>query len=224
MIVAEQKKITEIIEMLGDDFETLFIVGCGTCVTVSMAGGEREVKALAELLRLYYSGQKKDIKIETATVKRQCDFEFLDEIEEEVERTDLVLSLGCGVGVQHLAERYPDRVILPGLNTSFYGATTGVGEWSERCIGCGNCVLDKYMGVCPVVRCSKGLLNGPCGGSQDGKCEVDPEIDCGWELIYNRAVRLGKLRELARYEPPKDWQTYRDGGPRKLVNTEYFDG
>lgn len=224
MIVAEQKKITEIIEMLGDDFETLFIVGCGTCVTVSMAGGEREVKALAELLRLYYSEQKKDIKIETATVKRQCDFEFLDEIEEEVERTDLVLSLGCGVGVQHLAERYPDRVILPGLNTSFYGATTGVGEWSERCIGCGNCVLDKYMGVCPVARCSKGLLNGPCGGSQDGKCEVDPEIDCGWELIYNRAVRLGKLKELARYEPPKDWQTYRDGGPRKLVNTEYFDG
>jgi ferredoxin len=224
MIVAEQKDTKEIIEMLGDDFNNLLIAGCGTCVTVSMAGGEREVNALAEVLKVYYKNKGKKVKIETATVKRQCDFEFLDELEEAVERNDLILSLGCGVGVQHLVERYPDMIVLPGLNTSFYGATTDVGEWSERCIGCGNCVLDKYFGICPVARCAKGLLNGPCGGSQDGKCEVNPDIDCAWELIYQRASRLGKLDELKSFTPPKDWSTFRDGGPRKLVNKEYNAG
>ncbi|MFW5985929.1 MAG: methylenetetrahydrofolate reductase C-terminal domain-containing protein [Halanaerobiales bacterium] len=221
MIVAEQKELKQIIEMLGDDFQNLLILGCGTCVTVSMAGGEREVAAMAEALRLYYSSNERDVNIETETVKRQCDFEFIDEIEVEIDRNDLVLSLGCGVGVQHLTERYPEKLILPGLDTSFYGATTDVGEWSERCIGCGQCVLDQYLGICPVARCSKSLLNGPCGGSQDGKCEVDPEIDCAWELIYNRAEKLGMVDQLLGYEEPKDWQTYRDGGPRTLVNEEY---
>lgn len=222
MIVARQKKADEIIAMLGDELDSLFIVGCGTCVTVSMAGGEREVNSLAELLRLYFKNKKLSIQINTAVIKRQCDNEFIDEIEDEIKNNELVLSMGCGVGVQQLVERHPEKVILPGLDTSFYGATTGVGEWSERCIGCGNCILNKYMGICPIARCSKRLLNGPCGGSQDGKCEVDPEIDCGWELIYTRAVTLGQLNNFIGYEPPKDWQTYRDGGPRKLINSEYF--
>src|SRR6056297_1220345 len=170
-----------------------------------MAGGEREVNSLAEVLRTYYASQGRDVEIETDTVKRQCDFEFLDDIEEEINRNDLVLSLACGIGVQHLVERYPKKVVLPGLNTSFYGATTAVGEWSERCIGCGECVLDQYFGICPIARCSKGLLNGPCGGSQDGKCEVDPEIDCAWELIYKRAEKLGMVDQLLEYKKPKDW-------------------
>ncbi len=223
MIVGEQKDLNEIIDMLGDDFDSLLIAGCGTCVTVSMAGGEKEVEALAEILNMHYKNIGRDVKIETATVKRQCDFEFLDELEEQVKRNDLTLSLACGVGVQQLVERYPDKIFLPGLNTTFYGATTDTGEWSERCIGCGNCVLDQYFGICPIARCSKSLLNGPCGGSQDGKCEVDPEIDCVWELIYNRAKKLGKLDELTKLEPPKDWSTYRDGGPRKLINEEVYN-
>ncbi|MBS3811419.1 MAG: methylenetetrahydrofolate reductase C-terminal domain-containing protein [Halanaerobiales bacterium] len=223
MLVAEQKNVKEIIDMLGDDFEKLLIVGCGTCVTVSMAGGEREVNSLAEVLRTYYASQGRDVEIETDTVKRQCDFEFLDDIEEEINRNDLVLSLACGIGVQHLVERYPKKVVLPGLNTSFYGATTAVGEWSERCIGCGECVLDKYFGICPVARCAKGLLNGPCGGSQNGECEVDPDTDCAWELIYNRAVELDKLDELIDLVEPKNWEVYRDGGPRTLVNKEYHE-
>lgn len=221
MIVAEQKGIKEIVEILGDDFKDLLILGCGTCVTVSMAGGEREVAAIAEALNLYYNNNDREVNIETETVKRQCDFEFIDEIEVEIDRNDLVLSLGCGVGVQHLTERYPEKLILPGLDTSFYGATTDVGEWSERCIGCGQCILDQYLGICPVARCSKSLLNGPCGGSQDGKCEVDPEIDCAWELIYNHAEKLGMVDQLLGYKEPKDWQTYRDGGPRTLINEEY---
>lgn len=223
MIVAEQKDVKEIIEMLGDDFEKLLIVGCGTCVTVSLAGGEREVNSLAEILRTYYTQHEQEVDITTLTVKRQCDFEFIDDIEEEINNNDIILSLACGIGVQHIVERYPDKVVLPGLDTSFYGATTAVGEWSERCIGCGECVLDKYFGICPIARCSKRLLNGPCGGSQDGECEVDPSIDCAWELIYDRAKKLGKLSELMDYIEPKNWETFRDGGPRTLINEEYHE-
>ncbi len=223
MIVAEQKKVKEIIDMLGDDFNKLLIAGCGTCVTVSLAGGEREVNSLAEILRTYYANKGRDIEIETLTAKRQCDFEFIDEIEKEIKRNDIILSLACGIGVQHLVERYPKKVVLPGLNTSFYGATTAVGEWAERCIGCGECVLDQYFGICPVARCAKGLLNGPCGGSQNGECEVDPDTDCAWELIYDRGCELDRLEELIEYEPPKDWEVFRDGGPRTLVNEEYHE-
>ena len=223
MIVAEQKNVKEIIDLLGDDFESLLIAGCGTCVTVSLAGGEREVKTLAEVLRTYYANQDRDVKIETTTVKRQCDFEFIDDIEEEIKRNDVILSLACGIGVQHLVERYPKKVVLPGLDTSFYGATTAVGEWSERCIGCGDCVLGDFFGICPIARCSKHLLNGPCGGSQHGECEVDPSIDCAWQLIYDRAEALDKIDELTDYLDPKNWETYRDGGPRTLVNEEYHE-
>src|SRR6056297_1168178 len=223
MIVAEQKNVKEIIDMLGDDFENLLIAGCGTCVTVSLAGGEREVKSLAEILRTYYVNKDKEVNIETTTVKRQCDFEFIDEMEEAVKRNDIVLSLACGVGVQHVVEKFPEKIVLPGLDTSFYGATTAVGEWSERCIGCGDCVLGDFFGICPIARCSKHLLNGPCGGSQNGECEVDPSIDCAWQLIYDRAETLGKLEELIDYLEPKNWETYRDGGPRTLRNEEYHE-
>lgn len=223
MIVAEQKKVKEIINMLGDDFNSLLIVGCGTCVTVSLAGGEREVNSLAEILRTYYANKDRDVKIETETVKRQCDFEYIDQLESLIKDNDIILSLACGIGVQHIVERHQDKVVLPGLNTSFYGATFKVGEWSERCIGCGDCVLDQYFGICPIARCAKQLLNGPCGGSQNGSCEVDPDIDCAWELIYDRAVELDKLDDLISYEPPKDWEVYRDGGPRTLIDQEYHE-
>src|SRR6056297_18947 len=224
MIVGEEKDIEEIVEMLdNEEFESLLIVGCGTCVTVSMAGGEREVNSLAEVLRLKYKNVGKDVKINTETIKRQCDFEFVDKLEEDIKNNDLVLSLACGVGVQHLVERYPDKIVLPGLDTSFYGANIEDRIMAERCIGCGECVLDKYFGICPVARCSKSLLNGPCGGSQDGKCEVDPDTDCAWELIYNRAVELDKLDELIDLVEPKNWEVYRDGGPRTLVNKEYHE-
>ncbi|MDZ7672351.1 MAG: methylenetetrahydrofolate reductase C-terminal domain-containing protein [Halanaerobiales bacterium] len=223
MIVAEQKNIKEIIDILGDDFNNLLIVGCGTCVTVSLAGGEREVKSLASILRTYYANHDQDVTINTTTVKRQCDFEFIDDIEEMIKENDIILSLACGIGVQHVVERYPEKIVYPGLNTSFYGATTAVGQWDEMCIGCGDCILDEYFAICPIARCSKQLLNGPCGGSQNGECEVDPDIDCAWELIYNRAEKLDKVEELLGYKKPKDWEVYRDGGPRKLINEEYHE-
>lgn len=223
MIVAEQKKVNEIVKMLGDDFKQLFILGCGSCVTVCLAGGERETESLAMMLKLFFEAKNKRKSIVTATITRQCDFEFIDEQKQLIEQSDVILSLACGVGVQYLAERFPQKLIFPGLNTSFYGANLEAGKWAERCGGCGECVLDRYGGVCPVARCSKSLLNGPCGGSQDGQCEVDPEIDCGWELIYNRCSDLKRLGDLIAYEPPKNWETARDGGPRRLIKEEYYD-
>ncbi|SDL19996.1 methylenetetrahydrofolate reductase C-terminal domain-containing protein [Halarsenatibacter silvermanii] len=222
MIVGERKEVDEIRDMLPEDIEELLIVGCGTCVTVSLAGGEREAKSLRDLLELYFSQNGESLDIAADAIKRQCDDEFIDEIEEQIEKSDAVLSLACGIGVQHLAIRFPEKLILPGLNTTFYGRTSATGEWEEMCHGCGECVLDRFAGICPIARCSKSLLNGPCGGSEDGNCEVDDEIDCGWELIYERAKELEVFDRLLEHEEPKDWTTYRDGGVRSHKNPEFF--
>ncbi len=222
MIVGERKEVDEIKDMLPEDMNNLLIVGCGTCVTVSLAGGEREANSLRDLLSLYYRQNGQEVDIKADAIKRQCDDEFIDTIEEEIEDNDVILSLACGIGVQHLAIRFPGTLILPGLDTTFYGRTSATGEWEEMCHGCGQCILDHFAGVCPIARCSKSLLNGPCGGSEDGNCEVDDEIDCGWELIYDRAKELGVLNRLLEFEPPKDWSTYRDGGVRSHKNPEFF--
>ncbi len=222
MIVGKLKDVAEIKEMLPEDIESLLIIGCGTCVSVSLAGGEREANSLRDLLELYYSSQGQDVRVNATTIKRQCDDEFIETEELSIEGHDVVLSLACGVGVQHLGIKHPEKIILPGVNTTFYGRNADVGEWEEMCLGCGDCILDDFAGVCPVARCSKSLIHGPCGGSQDGKCEVDDEIDCGWELIYNRAEDTGQLDRLLEYEGPKDWSTYRDGGVRSHKNPEFF--
>ena len=212
MIVAGQKPIEEIREML-EPYKNVLVAACGTCVTVCLTGGEKEAKDIAELLGIEGSAAYRVVCPE-----RQCDTEFLEEIDEEVKRSDAVLSLGCGVGVQFMGERYEQYgiPILPGLNTTFMGANRDAGYQTEMCQGCGNCVLEKTGGVCPVARCSKSHFNGPCGGSQDGKCEVDSEIDCAWQLIYTRLKALNMLDRLYETIPPRNWSTSRDGGPRSM--------
>jgi len=211
MIVAEQKPIEEIQGFL-EGHKRVLVLGCGGCVTVCLAGGEREVSTLASVLRL--SG---DAKTEEHTIERQCDAEFYDDIKEKAKSCDAVLSLACGVGVQMAARLFPDKPIYPALNTKFMGTNDGAGQWSENCLACGDCKLGVYGGVCPVTRCSKSLSNGPCGGSADGKCEVDPEnIDCGWQLIYDRLKTLGKLDVLDGMAELRDWSKTHAGGPRRL--------
>jgi hypothetical protein len=124
--------------------------------------------------------------------------------------------MGCGVGVQFLAGKYADKSVLPALNTKFYGAAKELGYWTERCAGCGNCLLEKTGGICPIARCSKSILNGPCGGSQNAKCEIDSNIDCAWQLIYDKLSALGRLDRLTEIFEVRDWRTSRDGGPRSL--------
>ena len=219
MIVGKRKPIQEIIGML-KGIKNILILGCGGCATVCSAGGEKEVEILASILRI--DRKKKGEPVETVekTLARQCDTEYLEELKDEVDKYDAVLSMACGVGVNFLADMYPKTIILPALNTSFMGVSEEQGVWSERCAGCGDCVLDKTGGLCPVARCSKRLFNGPCGGSQNGKCEINPDIACVWQLIYDRLKGLNQLEKLQEIFPMKDWSSSLHGGPRKIVRED----
>jgi ferredoxin len=219
MIVAEQKPLDEI-EGLIADAEKVLVVGCGTCVTVCFAGGEKEAGILATSLRMAskIDGQPKDVT--HTTVQRQCEWEYIDPIGEQIRAADIVLSLGCGVGVQALVERFPEAWIVPGLNTSFMGLPTEQGIWEERCAACGDCILGLTGGICPIARCAKQLLNGPCGGSQNGVCEVNKDLSCAWQLIYDRLKSQDKLDLIKQIQGPKNWSTSRDGGPRRITRED----
>ncbi len=219
MIVAQQKPLAEIKAMV-DAAQRILIVGCGTCVTVCFAGGEKEAAMLASTLRMSTRLDGQEKTIDEITVQRQCEWEYIDPLLAKLDQYDLVLSLGCGVGVQTLAERFPKMRVVPGLNTTFMGLPTKPGEWEERCQACGNCVLDQTGGICPISRCSKSLLNGPCGGSQKGHCEINPDVSCAWQLIWDRMSALGLQDKLNEVQPPKDWSTSRDGGPRRIVRED----
>jgi ferredoxin len=219
MIVAEQKPLAEIKAML-DGYGKVLMVGCGTCVTVCFAGGEKEVGILASALRMATRLDGNGIDFDEVTVQRQCEWEYIDPLAERLENYDTILSLGCGIGVQTLAERFPSKRVLPALNTTFMGLPSEQGVWEERCQACGNCILDLTGGICPIARCSKQLLNGPCGGSQNGECEINPETPCAWQLIWERMSALGLLDRLMEVQPPKDWSTSRDGGPRRIIRDD----
>lgn len=219
MIVAQQKPLAEIKAMV-DRAERILVVGCGTCVTVCFAGGEKEAAMLSSALRMSTRLDGKEEQIDEVTVQRQCEWEYIDPLQARLANYDLVLSIGCGVGVQTLAERFPKVRVVPGLNTAFMGLPTKHGEWQERCQACGNCVLDKTGGICPIARCSKQLLNGPCGGSQGGHCEINDDVACAWQLIWDRMGEQGLQEQLNEVQPPKDWSTSRDGGPRRIVRED----
>ena len=219
MIVGEQKPLTEIKEKLAG-YQKILVVGCGTCVTVCFAGGTKEVGILASSLRMATKLDGNGKVVDEVTVQRQCEWEYIDPLVDKLDEYDAILSLGCGVGVQTLAERFPNKRVLPGLNTTFMGLPTEQGVWEERCQACGNCILDQTGGICPIARCSKQLLNGPCGGSQNGVCEIDPEVPCAWQLIWERMEALGMMDRLLEVQSPKDWSTSRDGGPRRIVRDD----
>jgi ferredoxin len=219
MIIAEQKSLSEIKTSLGSAHHVL-VLGCGTCVTVCFAGGSREAAILAASLRMASRLDGDEVSVTDLTVQRQCEWEYLDAAAEQIKAADLVVSLGCGIGVQAVVERYPDSWVVPGLNTQFLGLPVEQGVWSERCAACGDCMLGLTGGICPIARCSKSLLNGPCGGSLDGHCEIDPEVPCGWQLIYDRLTKMGRLDLLMEIRPAKNWRTARDGGPRRIVRED----
>ncbi len=204
MIVAERKPLEQIERML-EGFEKILIAGCGTCVAVSMAGGEKEVEELAAQLRIKGKLEGKQRTIDEITVTRQCDKEYLEQLAKYVDDYDAILSTACGAGVQFLAERYDEKIVLPALNTLFIGVAEGAGVWTQRCMACEDCILDQTGGICPMTLCAKNLLNGPCGGTDHGKCEVDGEKDCAWTLIYNKLKKIGRLDYLKKIQPPKDY-------------------
>ncbi|HDK44238.1 MAG TPA: hypothetical protein ENG91_06785, partial [Desulfobacteraceae bacterium] len=176
MIVAERKPLAEILEMV-KDCKKILVLACRGCVTVCSAGGEREAEILASLVRL---GLKKNgcrAEVIEGSLVRQCDKEYIDAIDEWQGQYDAILSTACGVGVNFIANLRPTDNVYPALNTTFFGGSAEQGVWSEQCAGCGNCVLHLTGGLCPVARCAKSLMNGPCGGSVDGHCEINPSVD-----------------------------------------------
>ncbi len=150
------------------------------------------------------------------TLKRQCDSEFIELLADKVGDVDAVLSLACGIGVQAIAEHFPDLVVLPGVNTDFMGMVREWGVWDERCAACGDCRLDDTAGICPITRCTKGILNGPCAGAKNGKCEANKEMDCGWILIYKRLERLQQLDKMRRFYPARIFRAI--PRPKRIVN------
>ncbi|THB76986.1 MAG: hypothetical protein D3926_16470 [Desulfobacteraceae bacterium] len=219
MIIAEKKPFEEVIKEI-EDFQNVLILGCNECVTVCEAGGKKEVEVLASALRMYFINQGKEKRIDERTLERQCDHEYLEEIRDGIEDYDAVVSLACGVGVQFAAEKYLETPLIPGVNTVCLGANEDRGLWTERCQACGSCVLASTGGICPVSRCAKRVLNGPCGGSTSGKCEISNDVDCAWQLIVDRLKALGKLDDYEVVAPIKDWSTDRAGGPRTVTRED----
>ncbi len=219
MIVADRKPIEEVIESIAA-YQKILILGCNECVTVCEAGGKKEVGVLASALRMYFLNQGQEKHVDEVTLERQCDHEYLEEVRERMDQYDAVVSLACGVGVQFMAEKYHTTPVYPGVNTCFLGVTEKRGLWTERCQACGQCILAFTAGICPVSRCAKRILNGPCGGSTKGKCEISKEIDCAWQLIVDRLVALDRLDDYEKLFEIKDWSTDRAGGPRKVVRED----
>lgn len=219
MIVAERKPLGEIIDMV-KEFDRILVLGCRGCVTVCSAGGEREAEILSSLLSLGLKKEGKNPKISAATLVRQCDREFIDSMDQWDGEYDAVVSMACGVGVNFIANLRPAVNVFPAVNTTFFGGSATQGEWTEQCAGCGDCVLHITGGLCPVARCAKSLMNGPCGGSQNGKCEIHSEIECIWQLIHDRLEGLRRKDQILAVAPIRDWTSAGHGGPRKTVRDD----
>ncbi|MFO7802217.1 MAG: methylenetetrahydrofolate reductase C-terminal domain-containing protein [Desulfovermiculus sp.] len=217
MIVAKRKPLEEIKASV-QDYSRVLTVGCGTCVAVCLAGGEKEVASLNAELSMARKVEKSPIELGAVTIERQCDREFLAELDEMVSDYQAVVSMACGVGVQFLAERFPHLPVFPGVDTTFMGANQDVGWYEERCRGCGTCVLAYTAGICPVTTCSKGLFNGPCGGTNQGSCEVNPDTPCAWQLIYERLELQNRVANIMPIFPAQEW---RNQVPRTVVQPGY---
>ena len=220
MIVAQRKNIPDLLAIV-KSHKKLLVLGCGTCVTVCLAGGVREVSIIASSLRMAAKLKGLPLEVEELTIERQCDNVFLEQAADAIKRNDAVLSLGCGAGVQALAERYTDKPVYAGLDTAFIGILEERGVWTEKCAACGACVLAEYGGICPVSRCAKHMLNGPCSGSREDHCEVDATRPCAWQLIHQRLKEIGQLDELKKTKPPKNWRPSLSGGCRTIVREDH---
>ena len=218
MIVAERKPFEEIKEKV-KDYKKILVLGCGTCVSVCHAGGEKEVELLASELRMANKLEGKEVEIGEATIERQCDKEFIEPILEKAKEYDAILSMACGAGVQFIAEMLETMPVIPALNTRFIGVAAEEGIFAERCRACGNCLLADYGGICPMTMCAKSLVNGPCGGYKNGKCETSSERNCAWIMIYERLAKQGKLDKMREISTLKDYSV--QSHPARQVNEAY---
>ncbi len=210
MLISEQKPLEEILSYLDGD-ESVFLIGCKGCAEGWGSGGEQQVADMGNTLqeqgKAVSGSVVVDMLCDRALIKLK-----LRAYKKEVAAADSILVLTDGAGVQTVAE-VVDKVVHPGCNTLSAGGAHAEWKEAERCLECGDCMLDYTGGLCPIARCSKHLLNGPCGGSQDGKCEVDPDIPCVWQQIVDRLARIGQLDKLEGLVAPKNWSVSLTSGP-----------
>lgn len=219
MIVANRKPFAEIKEML-QGYTKVLNIGCGTCVSVCLTGGEKEVDLLNTELEMARRLDDDPIDIHGHTIERQCDREYLAELDAIIEegKFDALLSMACGVGIQFLAERYPLIPTFPAVDTSGLAVNQAVGWYEERCRSCSECVLGFTGGICPITLCAKGLLNGPCGGTNLGNCEISNEQPCAWHRIYHRLKGQDRLDAIKNINVTRGWK---DQAPRDLLQPGY---
>ena len=210
MIIADIKSLEELKQML-QGYHKILTVGCGGCTSVCLAGGQREVDNLNTKLTASFKADDETLVTEAFTVERQCEPQFLEDLDRLVEPCDAILSMACGAGIQFLAERYPEKPVFPAVNSMFVGVNRDIGLYEERCKCCGDCVLGETGGICPVTMCAKGLFNGPCGGPQDGHCEVDKDTPCAWIEIYERLKKQGRLENITQVHPARQWEGQTQG-------------
>jgi ferredoxin len=213
MIIAKRKPVNEIADMVAP-YKKVTVVGCRSCVAICLAGGEKEVKMLISALKVKNRKEGRKQEFDGLVVERQCEKEWIKEVEERILDSDLVLSMACSLGAQTIGDMYPEKIVFPALNTGMFGVPEEQGVWSEKCVGCGNCIIHTTGGICPIARCAKSMLNGPCGGSSNGHCEVNLDIDCAWYEIHERLKLQKRLDLIEKVNPPKDWSTAHYGGRR----------
>jgi ferredoxin len=202
MIITKQKNLEEILRVLGKG--PVFLIGCSECATLCHTGGKDEIGAMKEAL------EKRKIPVSGCIIlDPACHLNnnkrMLKEYSKEIDRSDKILVFACGNGVQTVAELFTEKEVLTGTDTLFLGEISRGNEFDKRCMLCGECLLDIFGGFCPVTRCPKSMLNGPCGGSSGGKCEISSEMECVWDRIYQQLKNKGKLQVIDVIQKPKDW-------------------
>lgn len=213
MIISEQKSREEL-EALLEGKDRLFIVGCAACATVCKSGGEEEVFRMQEWLATLGKETTGSVIIDEACHIMRASRD-LRQLKAQVDQADALLVMTCGAGIQSISGN-TDKRVIGALDSLFLGNIRRFGQYEEKCSLCGDCILNETAGICPVTNCAKGLLNGPCGGMEEGKCEADREIDCAWHLIYERLKKQNRKGVFARTVPPKNWGKVPKPGRHKI--------
>jgi len=202
MIITKSKNINNIINQINQ--ESVFVIGCSECATICKTGGENEIYKLEKLLTKQGINVIGSVILEPACHKLN-DKRILNKYKKELKDIKQIITLSCGNGAQTISEIFEDKEVISGTDTIFLGQIKHINEFEKKCNLCGNCIIDKYDGLCPITRCPKNMLNGPCGGSIEGKCEIDNNMDCIWHLIYKKLKKKNRLKELREINEPFDW-------------------
>ncbi len=205
MVITEKKPIQEVLNLLGD-YKKIFLVGCGECATICKTGGETEVKQMRELLEKSGKTVVGLTVVQAPCVGSQAKMALAKNMT-ALKDADAVLVLACGLGAQSITESSRlQLVVISGNDTQFLGIVDAQGNLLQRCSACAECVLGTTANICPVTLCAKSLLNGPCGGMNKGKCEVNKDTDCAWVLIYQELSKQNKLNNFKKINPPRNFR------------------